>query len=199
MQTAGSSEAAYWQQRYAVGDTPWDKGVAHPALEVWLQKNPPAAGAKVLVPGCGSGHEVRAWEAAGARAVGLDIAPGAVDLASSFGGSGVYHTGSIFAPPAGWQETFDWIFEHTCFCAFEPKDRPLYARSIDKLLRPGGCFLAIFYMRPDHDESPPYGSEEAELLELFAPGLRPLSRHIAEPTFPGREGREEVWLWKKNP
>ncbi|MFM8766042.1 MAG: thiopurine S-methyltransferase, partial [Spartobacteria bacterium] len=47
-----------WNTRYVAGDTPWDKGTAHPALVARLQ-NQPLKGS-VLVPGCGAGHDVRA-------------------------------------------------------------------------------------------------------------------------------------------
>ena len=34
------------------------------------------------MPGCGTGHDVRAWARAGFRAFGFDIAPSAIRLAT---------------------------------------------------------------------------------------------------------------------
>ncbi len=52
----------FWEQRFAAGDTPWDRGEANPQLGAWL-----AAGAlkpcRILVPGCGSGYEAAALAA----------------------------------------------------------------------------------------------------------------------------------------
>jgi SAM-dependent methyltransferase len=68
----------FWEKRFQAGDTPWDRGAANPQLGVWL-----ASGAlkpcRILVPGCGSGHEVAVLTAAGFEVTGLDYAPAAID------------------------------------------------------------------------------------------------------------------------
>ena len=69
-----------WEDRYQDGETHWDKGEATPCLLQWLESET-ASGltrGRVLVPGCGFGHDVRAWAEAGFEAHGLDIAPSAV-------------------------------------------------------------------------------------------------------------------------
>lgn len=180
-----------WEQRYRSGDTPWDKGAAHPALAAWLEKN--TLTDRILVPGCGAGHDVRALAAGGAEVTGLDVAPSAIEAAGRFprAGKEVYVTGDFFHPPAGWGGAFDGIFEHTCFCAIEPSDRPAYAASAAALLRPGGRLLAIFYLDPGRNEDgPPYGCTREELGALFSPAFRLLSEETEFPTHPGREGRE---------
>ena len=68
-----------WEQLYREGETPWEKGAAHPALIRWLNENPLSG--RVLVPGCGFGYDVRALAATGAEVVGLDIAPSAITTA----------------------------------------------------------------------------------------------------------------------
>jgi len=35
----GGSAGRDWEARYQAGDTPWDKGRAHPALVQWLSEN----------------------------------------------------------------------------------------------------------------------------------------------------------------
>ena len=62
-----------WNRRYIEGDTPWDKGDAHPALGVALAQS--SLSGRVLVPGCGTGHDVRALAAQGlkSRVTTLDI------------------------------------------------------------------------------------------------------------------------------
>ena len=68
-----------WNRRYIEGDTPWDKGDAHPALGVALAQS--ALSGRVLVPGCGTGHDVRALAGQGLEVTGLDIAPLALEKA----------------------------------------------------------------------------------------------------------------------
>ena len=146
-----------WENRYRTGDTPWEKGAAHPALIAWLERN--TLPGRVLVPGCGSGHDVRVLAARGSEAVGLDIAPSAIAAAREHlrAGRESYEVGDFFHPPESWMAAFDGLFEHTCFCAIDPSLRAAYARSAAQLLRPGGRFLAIFYLDPGVDEGPPFG------------------------------------------
>ena len=71
----------FWQQRFERGETPWDRGAAHPQLRQWLAQGLLAPGLAILVPGCGRGHELLALGEAGIAATGLDFAPAAVALA----------------------------------------------------------------------------------------------------------------------
>jgi SAM-dependent methyltransferase len=179
-----------WETRYLSGDTPWEKGAAHPALAAWLERN--TLTGRVLVPGCGTGHDVRLLASHGAEVVGLDIAPSAITAARKYppAGNESYEAGDFFAPPAAWTGTFDGIFEHTCFCAIDPSQRPAYACSAAQLLRPGGRLLAIFYLDPGVEQGPPFGCTTAELDALFSPAFRVIGEQTSLPTYPGREGGE---------
>ena len=70
-----------WDKRYRQGDTPWDKGRASPALIAWLEDNPGLMTGSVLVPGCGTGHDVRAIASAEPTSlpVGIDISKTAIE------------------------------------------------------------------------------------------------------------------------
>jgi len=37
---------------------------------------------------------------------------------------------------------FDWIFEHTLFCAIDPSERELYVKAVLRWLKPG-ALIAI--------------------------------------------------------
>ena len=54
----------FWEQRFAGGHTPWDRGEANPQLVAWL-----AGGmlkpCRILIPGCGSGYEAAVLAKAG--------------------------------------------------------------------------------------------------------------------------------------
>ena len=68
-----SDEVGFWQPRYAAGETPWDFGGVPIALKQWLQRE--SAPGRVLIPGCGAGHEVRAFDAAGWDVTAIDYTP----------------------------------------------------------------------------------------------------------------------------
>jgi SAM-dependent methyltransferase len=188
-----------WEERYLAGDTPWEKGAAHPALVEWLKTNPLPG--RILVPGCGSGHDVRALAKAGAEVTGFDIAASAIEKAKCCGpvGSETYVQGDLFAAPEEWNGSFDAIFEHTCFCAISPARREDYARAVTHLLKPGGKLLAVFYLDPGNGgQGPPFECTIGELDSLFFPTFQLKEEFTAIPTYAGREGREILrWLEKR--
>ncbi|HEY2572915.1 MAG TPA: methyltransferase domain-containing protein, partial [Verrucomicrobiaceae bacterium] len=109
----------YWENRYQTRDMPWEKGAPSPGLVDFLSAHPALARGEVCVPGCGTGHDARAWARAGFAAVGFDIAPSAVQLASEAaraeGVAATFRLGDFLSEAPPFQ--FDWLFEHTLFCA----------------------------------------------------------------------------------
>lgn len=191
-----------WEARYQAGDTPWEKGCAHPALVECLREN--RLTGEILVPGCGAGHDVRALASdPAAHVTGLDIAPSAKVLAETFPRSGdeSYVVGDFLSGSAVTPGAFDAVFEHTCFCAISPALRVAYARAVSAALKPGGLFLAIFYRNPSHggDEGPPFGCSMEEIDALFGRDFQLVNERESLPTFDGREEREVIRLMRKRP
>ena len=71
------SDADVWEARYRRGETGWDRGKVSPALYHWLDSGV-VTPCRILVPGCGRGHEVIQLAAAGFDVLTVDIAPSAV-------------------------------------------------------------------------------------------------------------------------
>jgi SAM-dependent methyltransferase len=153
----------------------------------------------VCVPGCGAGHDVRALAAQGADVIGLDLAPSALQLAASFQNVNGerYREVDFFQAPVELEAQFDWIFEHTCFCAIDPERREEYVQSCLKLLKPGGHLLAVFFMTPDADEGPPFGTSQKELEHLFSSDFQRISQQVPQCSYSGREGREILCRLKR--
>ena len=189
-----------WEAHYQRGETPWDKGAPSPGLVDWLAGN--RVGGRVLVPGCGMGHDVRALSAQGADVVGLDLAPSAVAAARAFAPAGAerYEEGDLFALPAKHAGSFDWVWEHTCFCAIDPARRADYVEAVARVLKPGGHLLAVFYLDPGSkraDEGPPFGVSLAELDAHFGARFECSKEWLPARAYPGREGREWMRLLRK--
>jgi SAM-dependent methyltransferase len=189
-----------WQRRYEQSDTPWDKGTAAPPLTRYLQSH--AITGRVLVPGCGRGHDVRALAAQpGCTAVGLDLAPAAITEATRLTAeanlAATFTLGDFFHLPPEMIGAFDWLVEHTCFCAIEPGLRPDYVRSAATALRPGGKIFGIFYLTPDIETGPPFAISPDELTAFFAPHFDLLDQWVPTVSFPGRENRERVLILQK--
>jgi SAM-dependent methyltransferase len=186
-----------WEARYQSEDMPWEKGEASPGLVDFLASHPKLERGSVLVPGCGTGHDVRAWSAAGFTVTGYDIAPSAIKLSrektAAAGLKAEFVLGDFLTdtPP----HLFDWLFEHTLFCAINPQQREDYVRAALRWLRRGGQYLAVNYLIPDQD-GPPFGVTRAELLARFSPGFELLSEWVPR-SYPNRTGQELMLWWKK--
>jgi len=189
-----------WESRYRAGDTPWDKGLPHPALVTWLAASEMVG--RILVPGCGSGHDVRAIAEIKKRTViGMDIAPSAIRAATAFipVGDENYILGDFLTGDASAYGPFDWIFEHTCFCAIRPERRADYVREAAAALKTGGFLLAVFFMDPENSapNSPPFASSSSELDQLFLPTFQKIDFKNGIDTYAGRENREHLVLFQK--
>jgi SAM-dependent methyltransferase len=189
-----------WQRRYEAEDTPWDKGAPSPVLVDFLREH--RITGRILVPGCGRGHDARALAAQpDATVVGLDLSSAAVAQAQRLSAKTttnlIFLTGDFFHLPPEMSGAFDWLVEHTCFCAIEPKFRPAYADAAARALRAGGKVFAIFYLDPRSETAPPFPVTREELSALFDPHFTLLEEWIPSHSFPGREQRELVRLLQK--
>jgi methyl halide transferase len=191
-----------WQRRYEQDDTPWDKGAPAPALVSYLRESDISG--HVLVPGCGRGHEVRALGMQpNCTVVGLDLSPAAIAKASQLAAnskaaaSASFLVGDFFRLPSEMTGSFDWLVEHTCFCAIEPEWRPDYVLAASSALRTGGKIFGIFYLNPHTESGPPFAVSREELAELFDPHFTLLAQWLPSESFPGRENRELARIMQK--
>jgi methyl halide transferase len=188
-----------WEALYQTGETHWDKGAASPALQELLAHTPLQG--RVLVPGCGRGHDVRAIAAAGADEVmGLDLAPSAFAGIATFPNTR-FVVGDLFELPDTYHFSFDAVFEHTCFCAIPRERRDDYVQSVAKALKPGGLLLGIFYLTPRDDPDPslgpPFNATLDELDTRFSEHFTLLRSETPTVAFPGRENREVLRLLQR--
>jgi methyl halide transferase len=186
-----------WETRYQTGDMPWEKGGPSPGLVDFLAAHPELPRETVCVPGCGTGHDVRTWARAGFTATGVDIAPSAVRLCqertAATGLAANFQSGNFLAdkPP----RPFDWIFEHTLFCAIDPGERDRYVEAILRWLKPDGQFLSVNYLIPDTD-GPPFGTTREELWKRFSPHFKLLQEWVPR-SYPNRTGLELMFWWRR--
>lgn len=186
-----------WEVRYQTGDMPWEKGEPSPGLVDFLAAHPELPRGTVLVPGCGTGHDVRAWAAAGFTVTGYDIAPSAVKLATQKTADAGLQAEFLLGDFLNDQPTrvFDWVWEHTCFCAINPSQREDYVRAVMNWLKPHGDYLAVNYLIPDTD-GPPFGVTRDEIIQRFSPHFE-LREEWVPRSYPNRTGLERVFWWRK--
>lgn len=195
-----------WEQRYQVGDTPWEKGGPVPSLlEVIKELDEigwPAG--PILVPGCGSGHDVRVLAKLKRTVVGVDISPTAVKRARSYAAAGkeIYEVGDFLAEEWRVGRQFSLVWEHTCFCAIDPDARVAYAAAAAGCLPTGGFLAGVFFLTPydvgEERSGPPFGVTVPEIEGCFSPSLRLIKGWVPKVAYPGRENREWIGIFKKS-
>jgi SAM-dependent methyltransferase len=185
-----------WETRYKSGDMPWEKGEASPGLVDFLSKHPELPRGSVCVPGCGTGHDAREWARAGFDVTGYDIAPSAIALSrertAAAGLMARFERGDFLKDEP--LERYDWLFEHTLYCAIDPRDREDYLRAVLRWLKPGGDYLAVNYMIPD-TEGPPFGTTREELWGRFSPHFDLIEEWVPR-SYANRTGLELMLWWR---
>ena len=158
----------YWQGRYEAGTTGWDRGSASPALEAWLSSGA-LAPCRILVPGCGRGHEVVALARAGFRVTGLDYASTAVEALRARLAEDRLDGEVVEADLLAWEPDapFDAVYEQTCLCALSPGCWKDYEHRLASWLVPGGSLAAAF-MQTDSPSGPPFTCAPEAMRRLFA-------------------------------
>ncbi len=164
----------HWDASYTAGTLPpWDIGRPQPAF-VRLADDGLLRG-QVLDAGCGTGEHALLAAARGADAVGVDIAPSAIErargkavkrgLAARFEVADVLHL-------AGLGLRFDTVIDSGLFHVFDDADRTRYVASLAEVLRDGGrCYLMCFSDRQPGDFGPRRVSQD-ELRAAFDGGWR---------------------------
>jgi SAM-dependent methyltransferase len=186
-----------WEKRYQTGDMPWEKGEPSPGLVDFLAEQATLARGTVAVPGCGTGHDVRAWARASFQAAGFDLAPSGIRLArertAAANLKAEFNQADFLKdePPI----QFDWLFEHTLFCAIDPSQREAYQQAVLRWLKPNGHFLAVHYMISDR-EGPPFGTTQEELMKRFGPDFELLKGWVPR-SYPNRTGLELMLWWRR--
>jgi len=158
----------YWQARYDQGQTSWDRGGASPTLLRWLATGE-LRPCRILVPGCGRGHEVIALAQAGFDVTGVDFAPAAITAVQSRLGSEGLAAEILQSDLFTYRpdEPFEAIYEQTCLCALSPERWADYEERLAGWLTPGGRLFAAF-MQTDSVDGPPFACAPDVMRRLFA-------------------------------
>lgn len=189
-----------WEDLYQRGETHWDHGQPSPPLLAEVAQRPLQG--RVLVVGCGGGHDVAALAEKGLDVTGLDIAPTAIARARSNypAHADRFVVGDLFDLPAQWRGAFDVVVEHTCLSGMPPALRPSYANGVRAALKPGGIVCGVWYINPDLDPGetgPPFPLPLPELDALFGAEFEIVADYIPDNSFALRAGRERVRVLRR--
>ncbi|HTS54557.1 MAG TPA: methyltransferase domain-containing protein [Burkholderiales bacterium] len=190
-----SSLPQFWETRYRDHVMPWDAGAVPLDLRAFAATLP--ANAHILVPGCGSAHEVRYLADTGADVVAIDFSAAAVEL-------GKKHAGP-FAQRIRLADFFqfdpdpnpiDVVYERAFLCALPKKLWPRYAERMGDLLHPGGQ-LAGFFFYGTNPRGPPFGTSPGELHGLLDCAFDLVEDRAAGESLAMFAGGERWQVWRR--
>jgi methyl halide transferase len=198
----GGATAESWEAIYRAGDTGWDIGAAAPAFRDLCAQPPPwLTRGRLLVLGCGRGHDAALFAQNGFDVTAVDFAASAIREGRALYGDRFptlkFVEADILRMPAEFDETFDAVLEHTCFCAIPPNLRPDYVRAVARLLRPGGILFGLFYRFDTEDgDGPPFCVSREGIEADFKGAFEIISWSTPARSHGQRAGRERLVVAK---
>lgn len=190
----------FWEAHYQEGTTRWDLGQAAPPFVSLLDSPTAPLPDRMAVLGAGRGYDALLFAQKGFEVIGFDFAPSAIAdstaLAQNSGIPAQFLQRSIFDLPAEFPNYFNYVLEHTCFCAIDPSDRPAYVKLVKSLLKPQGELIALFWAH-SKPGGPPFGTTIAEIQEYFQSDFEITSLTLATNSAPERQGEEYLGRFKK--
>ncbi len=191
----------FWQENYANGRIPWDLGQATPTFARLAASGQYLPG-QMIVLGAGFGHDARLFARHGFTVTAVDFVPEAVAAMQKLDDPAVPTTilqADIFDLPEEMNGRFDYILEYTCFCAIDPARRNEYAALTNRLLKPGGKYIALAFPIGKRPGGPPFVVQPDAVIELLSEhGFSLQHREFPPDSVPSRQNIEELIILQKH-
>jgi len=197
--TPAIEKADFWSEIYKSKENPgWNLNDAAEAFKDMLPrlKLPKS---RILVLGCGEGHDAALFARAGHLVTAVDFSKEAISRGKEKYGdlqNLSFYDYNIFHIPTEWNHSFDVVMEHTCFCAIPPDQRGELVRLYRRMLHEEGQLLGVFFTM-DKRSGPPFGATEWELRKRTEEYFHYLFWGRLRNSIPGRMGKELFVLAKK--
>lgn len=160
-----------WNAAYK-GVPPWDIGRPQPAFEA-LVRNGEFPPGKVLDVGCGRGANALMLAESGYTVIGIDIAPDAIADAGQKAAKrhvrASFLTGNALKLDRHFAEsTFSAVIDCGLFHVMEDEERPLYARQVHRVLKPGGRYFMMCFSDKQPGKVGPRRVSKPEIRQTFS-------------------------------
>lgn len=188
--------AAFWDVRYREGFTPWDAGAVPRQLRDFVAGNAPPG--RVLVPGCGSGHDVRFFCESGWDAEGIDFSAAALEAAGPVLGpfAARARRADFFGPEV--RPPYALVYERAFLCALPRTMWARWARRVAELVAPGGRLAGYFFIDAQGSRGPPFAlGSLSELDGLLTDDFERLECSAVPDSLPVFAGKETWQTWRR--
>jgi SAM-dependent methyltransferase len=182
----------HWNKVYHDEKNPgWNLGEAAPALVDMLPRLK-LPRSRILVLGCGEGHDAAHFANDGHIVTAVDFSAEAIARAKALYSrfdNITWIESDLFKLPANFESSFDIIFEHTCFCAINPAKRSDLIKLWKRFLVKGGHLMGVFFTF-EKRQGPPYGATEWEVRERLKKDYQFIFWGRWHQSVPNRQGKE---------
>jgi SAM-dependent methyltransferase len=163
-----------FNERYRVGDTPWDSGISPPELLEAIENQPQGLPRRLFDIGCGTGTNCLTLAQCGWQTVSVDFSPIAIEVAkqktqahtvkiAGAGGSSHFFVADVTRLPApAPANRFSLLLDLGCLNGIAPALRLAYARIVaEQAMR--GAVLLLYAHLPVAGRERPLGCSPDEL------------------------------------
>ena len=191
-----------FNERYRIGETPWDTGISPPELLEAIENLPEGLPRRMLDIGCGTGTNCLTLAQRGWHTVGTDFAPLAIDIArqkmrgladaiARANGSAHFLVADVtqLAPPAP-DERFSLLLDLGCLNGIPSALHASYAKVVEQQALPGALFLLYAHL-PVAGRELPRGITPDDLDLLLAPAFQLERREMGY----APQGGQSMWNW----
>ena len=183
----------FWNTLYRGTDMRWDLDKEAPALAAVLPQLK-LTRQRILVLGSGVGHDAAYFARLGHSVTAVDFSFDAIERARGTypGIEGLrFVRADAFRLPPEFNGRYDIVFEHTMYCAIDPKRRNELVKVWTRALQPRGHLLGIFYVN-DRVGGPPFGGSEWEIRQRLRASFHSIFWTRWRHSVDSRKGRELV-------
>jgi methyl halide transferase len=201
MRINGTDKAESWEAIYQAGDAGWDIKKPAPPFNSLMKTKPTwlKTGA-MAIPGCGNGHDADFFAKKGFPVTAIDFAPSAIASVKEYAKSNPLletFEGDFLALPDQFSNSFDYVLEHTCYCAIPQENRPSYVKAVKQILKKDGILFGLFYRFDEADDKgPPHTTSEEEIRTLFEQDFEILELSTPTNSHGKRQNRERFIAMK---
>jgi SAM-dependent methyltransferase len=185
----------FWNVRFDANFTPWDqRGVPQCLRDYLVTSHHPQ---RVLIPGCGTAHEVKHFLARNWAPTAIDFSPAAVAQArAQLGELSLHVREADFFGGAILPGDFDVIYERAFLCALPRRLWTDWAKRVAELIPQNGRLIGFFFA-DDNPKGPPFGLQRGELEKLLSPAFKLLEEKTPPDSIPVFAGKESWQVWER--
>ncbi len=191
----------YWDELYINKTTGWDLKKPNPVWVDIINKQEFIQPCKLLVTGCGYGHDAIFAAKSGFDVTAVDFSKYAVSKAKESAEKEnvnvKFTADNLFTLGEEFTENFDVVYEYTTYCAINPERREEYLAKICSFIKPGGRLIAILFPVDGREGGPPFNIDYSAFYEQAKNHVKLefFSRQIN--SVKTRKGKEVLQVYKK--